>query len=438
MKLLFIENRYKTFLMAAVANQLSKNGHDIHWLVQNKEFLPTGNFKTHIIDYPRSNKKIWEKDEAVENVIKSDRQFNHFNKKNTAYFYYYNDKIEQYLKALKPDLVFGEATAFHELLTINNCKKWNILYLNPCTCRYPVGRFSFYKYNTLEPYLGSNEFLSNEEAEDVIDQIINRKTAPDYMKARRTTTGEIINDKIKKIRSYVKGEKYNTPSPIMKFKLEKEKDRNIKLWDAFAKNGIDVSSKTVILYPLQMQPEANIDVWGRKHRDQLQLIKAISKSLSDDTVLVVKPNPKSKYELSRALVNYVKDSANIIGLQHHVKMDDVLPFIDLVITVTGTVAIECVLSNKPIVTLTKTVNNTANNCIFINNVDTELEPLINLVKNKSFNKISNQEKIDFINILNSTSYQGIISDPFSDENCMSEKNIANLTRAIESIINPEI
>ncbi|MFC5194197.1 hypothetical protein ACFPH8_02530 [Bizionia hallyeonensis] len=434
MKLLFIENRYKTFLMASVANQLSKSGHEVHWLVQNKEFLPSGNFETHIIDYPSGNKPINVKDEAVEDVIKSDRQFNHFNKKNTAYFYYYNAKIEQYLNALKPDLVFGESTAFHELLTINNCIKQDILYLNPCTCRYPIGRFSFYKYNTLEPYFGSNEFLSNEEAENVIDQIINRKTAPDYMKPRRISKGEIIKDKIKKIQSYIKGEKYNTPSPLIKFKLEKEKDKNIKLWDAFAQNTINTPNKTVVLYPLQMQPEANIDVWGRKHRNQLQLIKAISKSLSDDTVLVVKPNPKSKYELSRALVNYVKDSANIIGLQHHVKMDDVLPFIDLVITVTGTVAIECVLSNKPIVTLTKTVNNTANNCIFINNVDTELEPLINSVKNKSFNKISNQEKIDFINVLNSTSYQGIISDPFSDENCMSSSNIEIVSSAFKKVI----
>jgi hypothetical protein len=438
MKLLFIENRHKTYLFEPIANQLSKIGHEIHWLIQNKQFLPSGNSNKYIIDYPSTKKNDFKKDEDVEDVIKSDRQFNHFNKQDSSYFYYYNDKIEHYLKKLKPDFVFGESTAFHELLTINNCKKQGILYLNPSTCRYPIGRFSFYKYNTLEPYLGSNESLSNEEANAVIDQIINRKTVPDYMKPALISKGQLINDKIKKIQSYINGEKYNTPSLFTKFKLEREKNRNIKLWEAFAITTLDVENKMLVLYPLQMQPEANIDVWGHKHRDQLQLIKSISNLLPDDTMLVVKPNPKSKYELSKELVDYVKSAFNIIALQHAVNMDYVLPNIDLVITVTGTVAIECVLTNKPVVTLVQTINNKAHNCMYIDDLKNELEIVIKMIKNNTFTKITNQEKIDFINVLNATSYEGLVSDPFNDENCISEKNIATLKHAIESVINTKI
>lgn len=434
MKLLFIENRHKTFLFELISNQLGKYGHEIHWLIQNKQFMPSGNAKKYIIDYPLTQINNYKKDEAIEEVIKSDRQFNHFNKQDTSYFYYYNDKIERYLKELKPDVVFGESTAFHELLTINNCKKQQILYLNPSTCRYPIGRFSFYKYNTLEPYLGSTEVLSDEAANDVINQIVDRKTTPDYMKPSPASKRTIIKDKAKKIYGYAKGEKYNTPSPLIKYKIEKEKDNNIKLWDAFAKDKLDIVNKTILLYPLQMQPEANIDVWGREHRDQLQLIKSISNIIPDDVVLVVKPNPKSKYELSRDLVDYVQNSSNIIALQHKVKMNEIFPYVDLVVTVTGTIAIECVLSNKPVATMTHTINNYAKNCIYIKNITPGLQTVIDDVKNNTFHRISNQEKINFINVLNSTSYKGVISDPFSDQSCMRDDNLKSLVLAFNHVL----
>jgi hypothetical protein len=95
------------------------------------------------------------------------------------------------------------------------------------------------------------------------------------------------------------------------------------------------------------------------------------------------------------------------------------------------------LSNKPIVTMVKTINNKANNCVFINNLNKDLETIINNVKNNIFNTISNQEKIDFINALNTSSYKGLISDPFIDVNCVSKKNISDILVAFNSILNKQ-
>ena len=190
-----------------------------------------------------------------------------------------------------------------------------------------------------------------------------------------------------------------------------------------------------VLYPLQMQPEANIDVWGKAYRDQTVLIEKIAKQLPDNCTLYVKPNPKSKYELSTELINLVTKNKIIKHLHHSTKMDDVLVDIDLVITVTGTIAIECVLSNKPVVTMVNTINNKVNNCIFINNINNELEIIINNIISGKFISISNLEKINFINLLNSTSYKGLISDPFSDNNCVLKNNIALITKAFKDVIN---
>ena len=183
-----------------------------------------------------------------------------------------------------------------------------------------------------------------------------------------------------------------------------------------------------------MQPEANIDVWGKKYRNQQNLIQETYEALPKKTVLYIKPNPKSNYELTEELISYVAQQENIKILHHSVKMNAVLPKIDLVITVTGTIAIECILSNKPVVTLIKTINNLAENCIYIEDLKEDLKNIISLVEMKEFKILNEQEKIVFINILNSTSYRGKVSDPFTDKTSVSKENINDLVIAFDTVI----
>jgi len=134
MKLLFIENRYKTFFFDAIAKVLAKE-YEIFWIVQNHDFIPkTG--KVFKIPYPKSEIKPNTNIDLSE-VIKSDRQVNFFKKDKTDYFFYYYEKIEELVDEIRPDFVFGESTAFHELLTIKACREKEILFLQPTSCRYP-------------------------------------------------------------------------------------------------------------------------------------------------------------------------------------------------------------------------------------------------------------------------------------------------------------
>lgn len=433
-KILFIENRYKTFLLEPIAKRLDKMGYEIFWIIQNKEFDVQGNFKKFIIPLPPKKKKTYAENKRVEDIIEVDRQYNFFNNTATDYFYYYNEKIDAILEEVQPDLVFGEATAFHELLAIINCEKRNILYLNPCTSRYPTGRFSFYRYNTMEPYMGSEEVLDEEVAVGVIEEIIHRKVMPDYMKKKKFSNKKKLKDKLLKLSSYFKGERYNTPHPYIKLKVERQKKKNIKYWDSISEKGIQKNNSFKLLYPMQMQPEANIDVWGSKHRDQAKLIDSISSLLQEDEVLYVKPNPKSKYELSKELIDLLHRKKNVHLLHHSVKMEEVLPDVDMVVTVTGTIAIECILMNKPVVTLVNSINNSAKNCIYMSSLDKELTNVIQDVKNESFAELDRLEKVHFINVLNKTSYKGNISDPFTDPSCIVKENIDNLVEAFNAVI----
>lgn len=429
MKLLFIENRYKTYFYDEICKHLEKE-HEIYWIVQNPKFLPqTGDIYS--IPFPSKKAKI-NKDVDLSYILESDRQQQFFNKKANSYFYYYHHKINTIIQRLRPDIVIGESTAFHELLTINICRTLDILYLNPSTCRYPIGRFSFYQYDTLTPFGGSNQILSKEEGYNIIDNIINRNVKPDYMKTVSFSRINSISDKLKMITSYYSGESYNTPSPWIKFTKERKKKKHIKLWDKLAISSID-KNKFSVLYPLQMQPEANIDVWGRPYRDQFKTIQKLYKQLKEGETLYVKPNPKSKYELSEKLINFIKNNAGIVALRHDVSMNSIFADIDLFVTVTGTIAIECIFANKPVVTLVKTLNNKAANCIYLKDLKLLQEQILK-VRNHDFPSISKEEKFDFLNLLNSTSYKGIISDSRSDINCVSSNNIIKTLKAFNSVM----
>lgn len=432
-KILFVENRFRTIFWLHMARILENNGHTIYWIVQNHAFK-TSIGQSFIIEYPIKTNSVNEELEYYSEMIRSDRNINHFKTSSINHYPFYYNKISNIINEIHPDIVFGESTLFHELITIDICKLRSILYLHPCTCRFPPNRFSFYIYDSLTPYLGSNEILEEKDALEIIDKINKKIIVPDYMRKKRTKYNKIIGrctDLIRLSYEYFKGEKFNTPHPFVKYKIEKEKKTNIKYWETIVgTKKIDINqSNTKVLYPLQFQPEANIDVWGRKHRNQFKLIKDIVNNLPLDTYLYVKPNPKSKYEISKELIDYIAKEEKIIPISHSTSMSEIINDMNIVLTVTGTIAIECILSNKPILTLIKTLNNTARNCIYIESLN-EIFTYINLVRNNEYPKISDSEKVDFINLINKTSYEGITSQSF-----LSDKNLNVCAQAFLNVVN---
>jgi hypothetical protein len=431
MKILFVENRYRTFFWGIIAKELAKKGHDIFWIVQNHLFLPK-NGKCFFIPYHKKKRNKFQSDD-FKNLILSDRAINYYGHKDISHYDYYNDQIEEIINNIKPDVAFGESTLFHELLTIEICKKNNILYLHPTTCRYPVGRFSFYKYDTLEPFGGSDEKMDDENVRQVIKNINKHKIIPDYMKKKQIT----ISSKIEKLRelltlsqSYFSGEHYNTLHPLKKIKIERKRKHLISQWDEIAYNkSFNTKTAFCILYPMQMQPEANLDVWGRKYRNQLETLKSLIEFTNDNIYIIVKPNPKSKYELTDELLEYIQKQPRIIPVVHEKMMKEILPVVDLVVTVTGTIAIECILADKPVITLVQTINNTISNCLFLDNLN-DIMKYINIVKKHKFPQSPEKEKIMFMNKICKSSYIGL---PY--EKVKIQDNINYCMFAFEDVLN---
>jgi len=428
-KVLFLENRQKTRLYEEVAKRLSAK-HHIYWLVQNRDFAPKTK-NTFIIPYPNRQQHKQIKPIQLDHIVASDRQQNFFGKKQKGYFYYYYEQIDKYLDQLKPDVVFGEATAFHELITIELCKKKNILYLNPSTCRYPSGRFSFYKYDTLDPFLGSKEEYTEAELSKIIKQINNNDFQPDYMKVKKKGVLDRIKNKVWIFWAYVQGERYNTPPPFTKFVLEQKRKKNKRKWNAISSH-LEIQKQSV-LYPLQMQPEANIDVWGRPYRNQLETIKTIYAALPANATLYIKPNPKLKYEVTGEMIDFIKHTPRVFAIPTTTGMNQIINYISVVVTVTGTIAMEQIFSEKPVITLIKTLNNTVSNCAFAKDQE-ELKKALNTFFNTDNLTPTSGEKMKYISEVIKKSYSGLISDPYSDKNCIQRNNIDKLEAAFVEVI----
>ncbi len=432
-----MENKQQTLFWKEVAAELQQDGHDISWIVQNSGFTPDVGFP-HVIPYPNGSghMRSVQSDPEIRRIVSTDRGINYFGG-DASHYHYYEEKISSVLDVVKPHVVFGEATLFHELLCMRQCRARKILYLNPTSCRYPLGRFSFYLYDTPKPFLGSGEQYSEPEAAALADKIGRREIQPDYMNGRSHVWAvrmyETLRKNLEVTACRFSGERYNTPSPVSKIALELRQRMNRLRWERLSARLVSKNIKLRILYPLQLQPENNIDLWGNGYRDQTKLLAGLLSVTDESSLLVVKPNPKSKYELSDDLLGLVASSDRILPVPHRMSMGDVLQTTDLIVTVTGTVAIEAIFAGRPVVTLVETLPNMVPSCIYLKDPNS-LPDVVRMVRERAFPRATASQKVAFLNLLTRTSYPGVISNPYSSPSCVSDENICRVSSAFKHVL----
>ncbi|MFA0467376.1 hypothetical protein [Vibrio breoganii] len=429
MKIMFVENKYKTLFWDKIAEYLIAEGHEIHWIIQNKLYTPSKG-QRHLIKLPTKEELRY--DPSYKELELKDRYSYVYGFK-PLHYNYYQQKIESILMLVKPDIVFGESTLFHELLTIEVCKKKNILYLHPSTCRYPTNRFSFYQFDSLVPYGGSNEIWNDKVIEKVIKSIINRNSSPDYMKKEQSIGKLSFYMRRMKglfgslISSNFLGEVYNTPTVSSKFRIEQDTKKNRNAYERIAIRNIDSFKKgNTIIFPLQMQPESNLDVWGAPFNVQSDIISQIADSLGEKWSILIKPNPKSKYEISQALLDEIDAHPHVHALCHDISMDVLFEKFDCFFSVTGTINIECILAGKYCFSPKLPVN-------------TMFTPELNCFPSlNAMNALrTDRDKMSpyaLINYLVSSSFSGMIGDQIHAPQVFSDSNIYNVVNAFKEII----
>ena len=435
MKLAFVENRYKTLFWEALAHELKLLGCSIVWLVQNPVFAPKAE-NVYVMPFPRRRDLSTESARRFQRVRCADRNVNYF-AGNDRHYGYYCKLIEVWLDSEQPDLVIGESTLFHELIAVECCRERGIPYLHPSMPGYPGGRYSVYAADTKETLGQSAGGPTDEECLALAEAIRKRERVPDYMQPPTVAASQntyhaprSLADRLMILRGFLAGERFNTPAPWRKVMLDLGVKRHLDRWKQLAaRKAKSGQGRRIALYPLQMQPEANLDVWGQRFQNQAKLVEQIADALPAGWHLLVKANPKSKYELSLALMDTMERHPRISPVSLDEAMGQVLQRTDLVCTVTGTVAVECVLSGIPLVQFGPGIATAGPGCAFLQDID-QLGSVATAVEKGEFVLASDNARIDLVRRLYSTTFTGKVSDPMHTPGVLDGENVALVARNV--------
>lgn len=430
-RITFVENRGKTAFWVRVADAMVLDGHEVSWIVQNPAYAPRVAGQR-VIQIPFPKKKDLENNLIPDSVI-TDRGRTYFGA-GQRHYAYYRKYLEAALTELAPDVVIGEPTLFHELLTIEICRKRGIPYLHPTMNRYPSGRFMILDGDTQNPVLGSREVWDDSTISSLAHTVVSGKSLPSYMRApngieKQMRHLRLVRARLRTAGGRIKGEIYNTPSIVRKLNLGRKLRSNLKAWGSLQR--APGSSGPVVLYPLQMQPEANIDVWGRPFSNQVEVIKRILGALPENGQVAIKANPKSKYEVSDGLIALAHQEPRVVLLPLDWRMPRAHEVTTGAVTVSGTVGYEAIFNRGRCVSLRHPIIQDLFPSCHANTPESAVQRLLS---DPLAGKGSLEATKSLLSELVSCSFEGTINEPVYDPDCVSDKNISLVYRAFTKVL----
>lgn len=439
MKVLFVENRGKTAFWERVALRLRDDGHQISWLVQNPAFTPSAFAdagSTHVLPFPRTAyaRTTADEDKYVREhypALLSDRGRRYFGA-GASHYAHYAAQIERKLGDVRPDLVVGESTLFHELIAIDSCRAAGIPYVHPVTNRYPAGRFSLFAYDTQVVVAGSGDTWSDQDARALAERIATGNEVPIYMRVagpweKAVARGKWAATRWRVWRSRALGERFNTPSLWRKLSLERRVRTCLRRWRRMER--MPTEATRTLLYPMQLQPEANIDVWGRPYSDQVAIIRELLAVAPKNIEIAIKVNPKAKYELSDELLDLAQSNPRICLLPLRMTMPESLAHTTGAITVTGTIGLEAVLGKGRCLSLRHPILEKEFPEF---HADSVAQAVQRLLGDPAAGVGSATLGAKLIKLFVAQSFPGMVSEPLLHPACMGRANIESVAIALGS------
>lgn len=108
------------------------------------------------------------------------------------------------------------------------------------------------------------------------------------------------------------------------------------------------------LYPLNTEPEVALLVYGRSYRNQIETVRNVASSLPVGWKLVVKEHPNSMGYRSIGYYKKLQEIPNVVLLGPKVDTGRLVDEADLVFVVFGTIGLEAVMKEKPLITFCNT------------------------------------------------------------------------------------
>lgn len=442
----FISNFYLTYLWSTVSKSLNHKGFNIFWIVSNKHYynylLKEGVNENNLLYINREyvNKTADPVDNfQINELIYGDRVLNHEKKNGLAFLTNIQKPIYDFIAKNSISTIIGELTWAHELLVhriTKRRKELNCTFLCPAVTRIPNKRFVFFLDERQSQILELNK-LPAEEIKSDSDFFKVEKPAYLQNNNKIISKNRSVKSRISKALRFLTGEKFDPKDPALirsqwtRFKVRTLEECNKEAYRLFVKTTPfnEVSNSSYILFALHKQPEASVDVIGRYYENQRQVILNFWRILPPNWKIIIKEHTNAIGDRSIDFYNDLKSFPNIILVEAQTDSHELINRAQAVVSISGTIAYEAALLGKPSIILAPVFFRSLSFCKYISWRDIEnindLESFISEIKNKKDNRK------EFSNYLLQNSFEGLMTDPYSMPQVLSEENISSLTTAIE-------
>jgi hypothetical protein len=171
-----------------------------------------------------------------------------------------------------------------------------------------------------------------------------------------------------------------------------------------------------------------LDVWGREARAQDAILRSLIAGTDSDTAIIIKPNPKSKYELTPRLIETIASCSRAYAVDFDAPMGPLFASANLIVTGTGTVAMEAAFQRKPVVVLSQEMQKFVPLARYLPDAQL-LGRVVDDVRRAGERTEDETGPLEYLDSIVRSSYPGLISNPYSAPSCLDEENLRSVHRA---------
>ena len=345
------------------------------------------------------------------------------------------NKIDNFFKKVKPNIIFIEPTWTHEILICKFAKKYNIPIVAPVKDKLLPDRFLAFKD---ENHLIFYKNLKNNKAKalslEALSMVV--KDRPVQYFAKFNNRNSLDFRKIPKLYRLIKISLFNYRNPNIQnsvysdiyIKMKSIMRSKFQLMFIKFKTLNDIKKKYVLI-TLHVQPEASIDVVGTKYSNQIEFIRSIANTTPNEYNLLVKEHSHAIGNRPNFFYESLLEIPNVMLLHPSENARKAIKGSSLVISNTGTSSLEASMLSIPAVTATP---------MFYNKImlQKQFNPfemsVLELLKNK--NKINKHTLITCLDEIYNGSFKGNCGDFQTDANVLKKENIKDLEMSFKNII----
>ena len=457
----FVANYYKTIFLYEVSKEIEKKGLSVVWISPSKRWgdflLEKGVAPCNVLTLSEYGKE-WDShkplssDERLElssiedtfaddtfyNLIARDRVLR---EKRSMFSLRYLLVISRLISSFFDDKdvthVFGEKTWAHELLITNVAKVKDIVDLCPHSVRVPADRFGFFTGQDQSRLILIEEPGDNDHivAGELINKLEKKEIKPYYFKINQGVPsfkkhwfGELFRNML-----HLQTNAYDETLPSIYKRLSVRLQTYFKASLTAITKPFDTmpSDRSFILVTLHKQPEASIDVLAARCSNQLEAIRALSRSVPASHEIWVKEHSNAIGDRSLSWYNQLKSIPGVRLIDPYADTFALLARADLVVSASGTVCLEAGLLGVPAITFAPMFFSPVLAADKVDPYSLSRSELMSLFGRGQV--LKREDRLQFLATVHANTFEGRIGDPIHDPACMDHKNIHDVAVAIYNV-----